>query len=221
MSVIWEQREGKVDEDGEPLEPAYVLRTEDGSHEQESGITDTEDVSYVSSPYLPQSLRGQGPPTTDNSNRAHESAAGESGIKDELDENIILRHVYVLVGEWIPFGANQIVALNEKLGSADRCQGGMFTGQVDKDSSSSNFQVDPGLTKVSILDFDDTKFINFEAEINFPEDEVSQSTLQPKRWHVGRLDRVASSSLQFRSALELRVPANPASHPALVSHGCA
>ena len=30
---------------------------------------------------------------------------------------------------WIPFGSNQIVSLNDKLGSADRCQGGMFLGR--------------------------------------------------------------------------------------------
>ena len=119
----------------------------------QSTITNTEDVSYVCSPYLPQCVRGFGPDTTDNSPRSHESAAGASGIKDELDENIILRHLNVIVGEWcvrtetpatlsvlresfpsdrglvrfwhdsrIPFGANQIVSLNEKLGSSDRCQ---------------------------------------------------------------------------------------------------
>ena len=29
----------------------------------------------------------------------------------------------------------------------------------------------PGLTSVKILDFDETTFINFEAEINYPEEE--------------------------------------------------
>ena len=47
----------------------------------------------------------------------------------------------------------------------------MFTGELDTDASSSAFKVEPGLTQVSILDFNDTKFINFEAEINFPEGE--------------------------------------------------
>lgn len=37
-----------------------------------------------------------------------------------------------MVGEWIPFGSNQIVALNERLGALDRCQGGLFTAMVDK-----------------------------------------------------------------------------------------
>ena len=173
LQVEFEEREGEQDDEGEDLEPAFFLvAPDDGPDDRrESTITETEDVSYVSSPYLPQCLRGQGPENKDNSGRAHESAAGVSEIKDELDENIILRQVNVIVGEWIPFGANQIVALNDKLGSADRCQGGMFTGELDTDASSSAFKVEPGLTQVSILDFNDTKFINFEAEINFPEGE--------------------------------------------------
>ena len=171
LEVIFEQREGEQDDEGEKLGAAFFLTAPSDNKEdrRESTITETEDVSYVSSPYLPSCLRGQGPENRDNSGRAHESAAGVSEIKDELDENIILRQVNVIVGEWIPFGANQIVALNEKLGSADRCQGGMFTGELDTDASSSSFKIEPGLTQVAILDFHDTKFINFEAEINFPE----------------------------------------------------
>lgn len=41
---------------------------------------------------------------------------------------IILSNVHAIVGEWIPFGANQIVALNERLGSMDRCQVGRSHG---------------------------------------------------------------------------------------------
>jgi WD repeat-containing protein 35 len=75
------------------------------------------------------------------------------------------------VGEWIPFGANQIVAVNEKLGTADRCQGGLFTGELDSDPTATSFEVPAGLTKVGVLDFNEVKYINIEAEINFPEDE--------------------------------------------------
>ena len=171
VQVEFAMREGEVDDEGEPCEPCFYLRVPDTDFEEESGITDTEDVSYVSSPYLPACLRGFGPKTTDNTNRAHESAAGVSGLNDELDENIILCELNVMVGEWIPFGANQIVALNEKLGSTDRCPGGLFTGELDTDPMSTSFQVPPGLTKVGVLDFNATKHLNIEAEINFVEDE--------------------------------------------------
>lgn len=31
--------------------------------------------------------------------------------------------------------------------------------------------MDPGATKVSVLEFDNSKFLNFEAEVHFPEEE--------------------------------------------------
>eukprot|EP01048_Picozoa_sp_COSAG05_P008243 COSAG05_NODE_619_length_8315_cov_5.484421_7_plen_631_part_00 len=167
LNVEWDAE--AEDEDGEK-EAGYVLFTDSG-YRRKSGITNTEDVSYVSSPYLPDVLRGSDEPTNDNTNRAHECADAASGLQDELSEAIQLDTVRMLVGEWIPFGSNQIVALNDKLGSADRCQGGMFTGKADEDSNGTRLAVPPGSTSVRILDFDETTFINFEAEINFPEDE--------------------------------------------------
>ena len=104
----------------------------------------------------------------------------------------------------MPFGANQIVALNERLGAYDRCKGGMFTAQVDDDPTANTLSTEIGLTSVEILDFEDTEYINFEAEINYPEEEgivqvspcppppprpshspISQQTLPPQnseRW---------------------------------------
>lgn len=150
----------------------FKLSTPSG-YEAESLVTETEDVSYVSSPFLPTCLRD--PRSTkrlqSNAHRAHESAMGESNIRDELSEAIVLGEVRGLVGEWIPFGSNQVVALNERLGALDRCQGGMFTAMTDTNPTDTQFDVPPGLTQVTILDFDFVKFINFEAEINFPEDE--------------------------------------------------
>ena len=138
----------------------------------QSKVTDTEDVSYVSSPYLPRSIRTRfAKDMTSNKHRAHESAAGEANIRDELSEAIHLSNVNILVGEWIPFGSNQIVALNERLGALDRCQGGLFTATIDHNPTDTQFTVPTGLTQVSIIDFDIVRFINFEAEINYPEDE--------------------------------------------------
>lgn len=81
-------------------------------------------MSYVSSPYLPDCLRKYGgKPTTDNSHKAIASASGSDNIKDDLDEIITLDKVRVIIGEWLPFGVNQVVALNKKLGSSERVQG--------------------------------------------------------------------------------------------------
>ncbi|KAG6622255.1 (+)-neomenthol dehydrogenase [Phytophthora cinnamomi] len=67
-----------------------------------SGVTETEDVSYVSSPFVPQ---------------------------------------------------------------------GLFTSLIDNRPTDTQFEVPPGLTEVRILDYDPVRYINFEAEINFPEDD--------------------------------------------------
>ena len=54
---------------------AFWLRSNSG-YERESTVTDTEDVSYVSSPYLPNCLRHGGRESVSNADKAHLSAAG-------------------------------------------------------------------------------------------------------------------------------------------------
>jgi hypothetical protein len=46
----------------------------------------------------------------------------KTNIKDELDEVLLLDNPRILFGEWIPMGANQIFALNDRLGSSERVQ---------------------------------------------------------------------------------------------------
>ncbi|KAJ0397996.1 hypothetical protein P43SY_004057 [Pythium insidiosum] len=138
-----------------------------------SAITESEDVSYVSSPFLPQCLRAAGfyrVELRSNASRAAESAVGVSSISKQLtSEALTLGDVYALVGEWVPFGSNQIVALNERMGALDRCQGGILTSFVDGAPTDAQFRVPVGQTQVRILDFDFVRFINFEAESHFPE----------------------------------------------------
>ncbi len=148
----------------------FRLYNENG-FSRDSNITDTEDVSYVSSPYLPSCLRNTTKPMHNNSHRRDESAGTADAIQAETNEVITLGNARTLVCEWVPFGANQIVALNERLGAMDRCQGGFFTNMVDTDPTKTSFDVPPGLTQVSILDFDFIRFINFEAEIGYAVDE--------------------------------------------------
>lgn len=152
----------------------YYLTSANG-YKKKSTICDCEDVSYVSSAYIPQCLRYGGRPTLSNAHRAHESAVN-SQLRDELDEVITLNSVSVIVAEYIPFGANQIVQLNNNVGSTERCQGGFISPAVDENSSSTQIEMSPELTSVDILDYTLTNHINFEAEINFANsgDEVIQ-----------------------------------------------
>ena len=44
------------------------------------------------------------------------------------------------VVEWVPMGGNQIVSLNDTLGSSERIQGGFFTAMVDEAPDETQFQ---------------------------------------------------------------------------------
>lgn len=148
---------------------SYWLESESG-YRRKSSITDCEDVSYVSSAYIPQCLRYGGRPTLSNAHRAHESAVSADNIRDDLDEVITLNSVSIIVAEYIPFGANQIVQLNNNVGSTERVQGGYISPAVDDHAADTQVEMSPELTQVDILDYTLTNHINFEAEINFQEE---------------------------------------------------
>ncbi|CAM9308429.1 unnamed protein product [Ectocarpus fasciculatus] len=148
----------------------YWLESASAGYRRKSTITETEDVSYVSSAYVPQCLRYGGRPTLSNAHRAHESGVNTDNIRDELDEVITLNSVSIIVAEYIPFGANQIVNLNNSVGSTERCQGGFISPAIDDDSTGTDLEMSPELTSVDILDYTLTNHINFEAEINFAEE---------------------------------------------------
>lgn len=141
--------------------------------EEFSSICDVEDVSYISSPYIPRSLTRYD--TEVNSVHRKQGFHNEEqigdNIKDELDELIILSDVKILIGEWIPFGANHIVLLNTKLGSAERVKSALFTQEIDTDCVSTSFELPSGLTQVFVRDFDSAGYINFDAALMYPEAE--------------------------------------------------
>ena len=113
---------------------------------------------------------------------------------------ITISNVTILIGEWIPFGANQVVELNMKLGSNERCQGGYFTAQVDDDSTNTQCEVPTGLTSVSILDHDMTRFTNIEAQVYYPEDE---GVVQVEHFGIhARMDGTIVYGLMIESVMD-------------------
>ena len=141
---------------------------------RQSDATESEDVSYVSSPYLPRCLRNTDRDMlemTSNADQAYKSAAGDNNIDAELSEMFVTKNMRAMVTEWIPFGANQIVGLNDRLGALDRCQGGFFTNQTDDNPTDTALETGSDVTNVKILDFDYIRFTNFEANINYAEAE--------------------------------------------------
>lgn len=146
----------------------YMLISPHG-YKRRSTITDIEDVSFVSSAYIPQCLRYGGRPTLSNAHRAHESAISAEHIRDALDEVITLNSVSVIVAEFFPFGANNIVQLNINIGSTERNQGGFISAAITNQTQAMETRVEmnPELTSINILDYSLTNHVNFEAEINF------------------------------------------------------
>ena len=73
-----------------------------------------------------------------------------------------------MVCEWVPMGGNQIVALNDKLGSSERVQGGFFTAAIDEFPDATQYKgKNEGMTAVRLLDYDETSYVNYEAEVHF------------------------------------------------------
>ena len=145
-----------------------------------SDVLECEDVNYVCSPFVPACVRpanaaGLLQPCSDNSDRAHLANTGVAADIDGGNEVVTLSGVTIIIGEWIPFGSNQIVAMNNRLGSQERCQGGFLTALMDDDSEGRKdmtfAQEGESLTRVQLLDFTLQEYINFEAELHYPEDE--------------------------------------------------
>lgn len=135
-------------------------------------VTRVEDVSYVSSPFVPQCLRVRNEfELKSYAHRALEARIGKDNSIDEFDENLFLDNVRIMVGEWIPVGMNQLLMLNTKLGSTERVRGGMFSAESDPDSTNTGLDTAPGMTSISVLDYDEPAFVTIEAEVMLPEDD--------------------------------------------------
>lgn len=146
----------------------FMIWTQKGVLKQ-SKITEPEAVAFVGSPFLPISLRFSTLiPLRSNSMRASECATGMKALKSK--DFVVLSQVHILVAEWIPFGQNQLFALIERTGAAERCKGGMFAAAAVTKTTpdSATLEMSPGLTQVTVLDYDYGKGINFQAHIEMP-----------------------------------------------------
>ena len=146
LQVVWD-----------PSEAVFHLRGSLSHKTQRiSECTDPEDVSYCSSPYIPRCL-WDSPKLKLNSNAKiamRKLKSGSDAIKDQsLEESCFLSDVSLMVMEWIPYGENQMVSANERLGAVERNKSNMFTRLVDKEPTNTSFQTSDTMTKVNIKDF--------------------------------------------------------------------
>jgi hypothetical protein len=92
------------------------------------------------------------------------------GIKDDLREIIFLQKPTIIIAEWLPSGNNQIAAMNYKLGSMERLKSTLLTALVDEFPEKSIFESDPAHSRVVVNDFNLTKYIEFTAKVDIPEE---------------------------------------------------
>lgn len=151
----------------------FILKSESGFTKL-TKVTESEDVSYVSSPHLPFYVRARGEGAkklSSNRGRAREATLGITNIDAEMAEYIKLDDVTVIIAEWLPVGANNIKTLAQKVGADERVSSGFYSAAVDENPGETSLDVEPGLTNINIVDIIEGQQVNLEAEIYFPEEE--------------------------------------------------
>ena len=162
-----------------PRQSFYLTAPRTG-YEFRSSITDVEDVPYVSSPYIPLSMISSdafAPNTMSGDKKAKRIlgasgaiAASPSALRDQnLTTSLTLDDIRVFVTEWVPMGSNEMVSFCEKLGTGDRVPGGTFSSSALMTPEQELDMVvsvhSDNKTKIRVLDADETRHVNVEADL--------------------------------------------------------
>jgi hypothetical protein len=176
-----EEPDKEQENERNPVKPTRGFRIRHGDprtgeilSEKPSKVTETEDVSYVTSPYMPQCLLTEKFRNKAgfhcNKHRLPDLVGAATEIEDDLDEIIALSNCVACVCEYIPFGANQLSALNTRLGVLDRLKNTFLSSKIDENPMETVLQLAPGLVSTDVVDCDFASFVNFSSQINLPEE---------------------------------------------------
>lgn len=142
----------------------------DQGFNMDSTVTESEDVSYVCSPYIcRQFMKKAREPLTSYAHRASETLRGSSSIADDLDVTLSLSRVIIMVVDWIPTSCTQITELSQSLGVNDRNKGGYYSSEIDRASTDTCLELPAGLTRIKICSSNAAQYCNMEAEVEYPE----------------------------------------------------
>nr|MDO8085702.1 hypothetical protein [Candidatus Sigynarchaeum springense] len=95
----------------------------------------------------------------------------ETNIKDELESFLSIADARILIGEFIPFGKNGISAFVSKLDAYKRVKSSMITAFRDSTPAGTQFRTEANETAIEILDFHPSRYIKFNAQVYYPEEE--------------------------------------------------
>ena len=73
----------------------------------------------------------------------------------------------VTLAEWIPFGTNNLILLEEKLEAHDKWGECLLTAFIDDDPETATVELDEPETKVTPVDGKDGEWVAFQAEVNY------------------------------------------------------
>ena len=135
----------------------------------DSTITESEDVSYVCSPYICRQFVKSASPLTSYAYRASESLRGLSTVADALDVTLSMSRVIVMIADWIPTSCTQITELSQCLGVDDRNKGGYYSSEIDRASTDTCLEIPAGVTRIKICNANAAQYCNMEAEVEYPE----------------------------------------------------
>lgn len=76
-------------------------------------------------------------------------------------------NVRIMLNEWIPFGLNNMISLNEKLEAESQVRYTLLTESIDYKPETSTFETKPTLSRVRVVDFMRTEFVEFISDVLF------------------------------------------------------
>ena len=141
--------------------------------ERRSTVTDLGKIPYVLSPYIPPILRHDDSGMTDNSEMGYQCVLWESEVPPDRDEALVLANVRVCMLEWMLTGPNSIGlmidALEGSVYSMRERSPVVFTntqagGKISTTLSKKQNEAAENKTRATLLDFEPSKDINFEAQ---------------------------------------------------------
>lgn len=184
---------------------SFMITTPSG-YSKESDITDAEDVSYVTSPYIPASLRvPQSELLKSNKDRAEEATGGTSNKRGATLEELYLSAVQMLTASYVPINVNSLASLGELLGAHDACRIGHTLAaetNTDEMTSAASVRFKVGLSRARVLDWEAGSFLNLQTDVHFPE---SDGIVQIEEFgmHVS-VDGLVLTGVKLEAILENR-----------------
>lgn len=98
----------------------------------------------------------------------------EAQMKTQNSEEVFLSSVRILAADYMPMDVNALATLASLLGAFEhsRVTSTLAEGAVtDESTSSSCLKLSAGLSRVLVLDFEESTFLNLQTHIHFPEDD--------------------------------------------------